>query len=216
MPKYNFNNRPEILKELDLENLPNRVLDVGCGTGLFAKQFKDLGVETWGIEPFDNFAHEAEANLSKIINKQVEVAIQDLPDACFDMIFFNDVIEHLIEPESVIKSILPKLTENGLLISSIPNVRWGGNLKELILKGDWEYKEQGILDHTHLRFFTQKSILRMWKNLDLEVVSFKGINGYDSKSKLMKINNLLIKPLFKDRFSDVFYLQFLSICKIKK
>jgi 2-polyprenyl-3-methyl-5-hydroxy-6-metoxy-1,4-benzoquinol methylase len=170
-------------------------------------------VETWGIEPFDNFAHEAEANLSKIINKQVEVAIQDLPDACFDMIFFNDVIEHLIEPESVIKSILPKLTETGLLISSIPNVRCWGNLKELVLQGDWEYKDQGILDHTHLRFFTKKSILRMWKNLSLEVITFKGINELDKNPKLRFINNVLLKPVFKDKFSDVFYLQFLSICK---
>ena len=81
-----------------------------------------------------------------------------LPDNNFDVVIFNDVLEHFENPWAVLENVKTKLNASGVVVASIPNVAYITNLVELILKKDWRYKpEGGILDKTHLRFFTKKS-----------------------------------------------------------
>ena len=205
------NEKPESYYECGreemLEFIPEhckKILDVGCATGKFGYSLKlKLGAEVWGIEINDKQAEKAKGKLDKVICGGLESSIGEIEDAYFDCIVFNDVLEHLAEPDEVVKVIKSKLINGGYIVASIPNVRYIINLKELLLDRDWKYRNEGILDNTHLRFFTKKSIIRMFKDSGYEIVIIKGINAY-GKKLLFGIFNILTFGFF----SDSKFLQF--------
>jgi 2-polyprenyl-3-methyl-5-hydroxy-6-metoxy-1,4-benzoquinol methylase len=82
----------------------------------------------------------------------------DLPEEAFDCIVCNDVLEHLITPWQVLGKLAILLKPGGHFVASIPNVQYWGVLKDLVFEGDWRYADEGVLDVTHLRFFTRRSI----------------------------------------------------------
>jgi 2-polyprenyl-3-methyl-5-hydroxy-6-metoxy-1,4-benzoquinol methylase len=202
--KYYINKRSEML-----EFFPSNaktVLDVGCGQGIFAKKIKDIyKTETWGIEYMTSHAEEAKKNLDKVFAGECEKFLDDLPNDYFDVIYFNDVLEHLIDPYMVLNKMKEKLTDKGRIISSIPNIRYHSALKMLILKKEWMYKESGVMDHTHIRFFTKKSIKRMYENLGFKIISHKGIN----KTKSLK--PYLYNLLLCFTASDIFFVQYATV-----
>ncbi|MDV7402368.1 class I SAM-dependent methyltransferase, partial [Arthrospira platensis SPKY1] len=100
----------------------------------------------------------------------------------FDVVYCNDVLEHLVDPYAVLKTIYKKLRKNGQVISSIPNVRYHNTFIKTVLGKDWKYEDHGVMDFTHMRFFTQKSIRRMYEDAGFEVNLNEGIN----KSKSIK------------------------------
>jgi 2-polyprenyl-3-methyl-5-hydroxy-6-metoxy-1,4-benzoquinol methylase len=188
--QYYNNSRPDILGFVP-ENT-GKILDVGCGQGAFLEQVKNLsGATTWGIEVKKEIAEKALGKADKILVGNVEEHIDSLPENYFDCITFNDVLEHLQDPNLVLKMIGPKLSENGIIIASIPNVRYCKNLFELIFRKDWHYVESGILDSTHLRFFTKKSMKRMFNESGFAVLLQKGINSPTSvKFRILNIVTL--------------------------
>ena len=165
--KYFEFSRPEVQALVD----PNSktILDVGCASGIFASQLKEkLGAEVWGIEPVEDVGIKAKKVIDKVLTGRVEDNIHQLPDKYFDSIIFSDVLEHLVDPYMIIDLVKDKLSKNGEIIASIPNVRHWSVLKEL-LEGKWEYQDAGILDRTHLRFFTKSSIIEMFQNSGYKV-----------------------------------------------
>ncbi len=186
-----------------------KILDIGCGEGLFIKAIKEITkVETWGLELMPEIAEKAKLNVDKLLIGRVEDLQNSIPDSYFDCIFFNDVLEHLLEPTDVLKMVKSKLSKEGIIIASIPNVRYLPNLYELIIKRDWEYKESGILDSTHLRFFTQISMKRMFENAGYKLIRQQGINSFLNPIKFYLFNLLTFKI-----FSDSKYMQFVCIAK---
>ena len=189
--------------------IPNTIktmLDVGCSSGSFGAQFKrNLKAEVWGIE-YDHEAGElAKEKLDKVFVGDIIQVIDELPNVYFDCIVFNDVLEHLVDPYRVLTSMKDKLSPNGIIVCSIPNIRWFYALQDLVLKKDWKYEENGILDKTHLRFFTQKSIIDMFNELDFRILKMEGINALSSwKFDLFNIMCL-------GHFSDSRYLQFACV-----
>ena len=158
---YYENEREDVQKLINPDS--RRILDVGCGKGRLGKILKDkLNAEVWGVEYVDDIASFAAEYLDSVISGPIEEAILQLPDNYFDTIIFADVLEHLVDPYSVLKKIRSKLSEKGEIVASIPNVRHWSVVKKL-LEGEWEYQEFGIMDSTHLRFFTRKSIFNMFE-----------------------------------------------------
>ena len=210
-----YNNKPDTyytnVRQEMIDFLPKTaktVLDIGCGEGGFAAYIKDkFKIEAWGVEMTPEPAAIAESRLDKVLIGECETRIKDLPDNHFDAIYFNDVLEHLVDPYKVLEAIKPKLTINGVIISSIPNVRYFRVLKMLVMNKDWEYQKDGVMDKTHLRFFTSKSIQKMYKDLGFKIQSHKGIN----KTKSIK-PYLYSFPLFFTA-SDMFYIQFATVVK---
>jgi len=101
------------------------ILDVGCSQGHFLELIKkSTQAETWGIEVEENVAEEAKKRVDNVICANVENSISNLPENYFDCITFNDVLEHLIFPEKILAMIRSKLSESGLIIASISNVRY--------------------------------------------------------------------------------------------
>ena len=187
-----------------------RILEVGCGQGDFAKQLKDLyNTETWGIEYMESHANVAKEVLDKVYIGECEKYLDELPNNYFDAIYFNDVLEHLYDPYMVLKKMKPKLTENGRLISSLPNIRYHSILKMLIFNKDWKYENSGVMDHTHVRFFTKKSIKRMYNKLDYKIIRHEGINR--TKSIKPYVYNLF----FLFRALDIFYVQYATVVEKK-
>lgn len=201
---YYIHNRPEIASFVP--KTIKSILDIGCGQGAFLQLIKEqTGAETWGIEMVAEIAEIAKFNVDRILTGKIEEVINSIPNDYFDCITFNDVLEHLLEPTNVLKMIIPKLTENGIVIASIPNVRYFFNLYEVLIKKDWEYKEDGILDNTHFRFFTEKSMKRMFKNANLNLLNQKGIN----ETRILKFRLFNIFTL--GFFNDTKYPQFICI-----
>jgi len=189
-----------------LEFLPSeysKVLDVGCCNGSF-KQALNKSAECWGVEPFEKAAEIAKTKMDKVLMGSYDDVEKEIPDNYFDLILAFDVIEHMEQPWNFLQSIKKKMTKNASIILSIPNVRWIYNLKELLYKKDWKYKDEGILDITHLRFFTEKSIVRLLNENGFEIEKMKGINPV----KVKKWKSPLF-CLFKFIFgSDIEFLHF--------
>lgn len=177
-----------------------RVLEVGCGEGFFGHALKQMSAEreVWGIEINRAAAESARTKLDRILTGDVESVVGGLPESYFDCVVFNDVLEHLIDPEATLRKVRRNLAPGGLIVCSIPNVRYFPVLFKLILRKEWRYVDSGVLDRTHLRFFTVKSIREMFAELDFEIVTMDGINRTNS---------------LKYRLATLFSLGFFSDCR---
>ncbi|MGB2224824.1 MAG: class I SAM-dependent methyltransferase [Polaribacter sp.] len=190
-----------------------KILEVGCGQANFSSQLVKEGNEIWGIELNPNAAKVASEKLYKVLTGTIEERISEIPDNYFDVIIMNDVIEHLIYPKEVLEQLKTKMVVNGLIVSSIPNVRYSKNLFKLLFKKDWKYTESGILDNTHFRFFTKKSIKRMFTETGFEVEKCKGINR--TESFLYFPFAILFNIILLFSQVDMFFMQFATVARKK-
>ena len=205
---YYDNVRVEMLQYLP-ENA-KFVLDVGCGDGSFSEIIKTQNkAEVWGIELMDIHGKKAQKKIDKVFIGPCENFIKELPDNFFDVIYFNDVLEHLVDPYVVIETLKSKLSEKGVIVSSLPNVRFFKTFMRVLINKDWMYEDYGVMDKTHLRFFTKKSIKRMYEELGFEVLTHVGIN----RSKSIKPYLFYFLTLFTQL--DMQYVQFATVAKRK-
>lgn len=202
---YYSSDRKEIFPFIPLDIA--KTLDVGCATGVFSAKLKEeRDAETWGIEMFKDVAEIAKTKLDKVLIGSFDEVSGDLPQKYFDCIFFNDVLEHMPYPETCLLKIKDNLHPEGKIIASIPNIRHIEVLRELLFQKDWHYKDSGILDRTHLRFFTKKSIIRMFEDCGYKIDQITGINGVSPFCLTSLINKVLLNSL-----DDIKYKQFLVI-----
>jgi 2-polyprenyl-3-methyl-5-hydroxy-6-metoxy-1,4-benzoquinol methylase len=152
------------------------VLEIGCAKGGFKASLRPE-VEIWGVEPNPLSAQHAASLGYKIHIGTYDEVAHELPDAYFDLVICNDVIEHMPDHEHFLKAIKAKMKPNASMIGSIPNVRYFGNVFKMLVFKDWKYVEQGVLDSTHLRFFTEKSLAHTFHSCGYEIVKLIGINS---------------------------------------
>jgi hypothetical protein len=95
------------------------------------------------------------------------------------MILAADVIEHLVDPWRTLERMLPSLRPGGYVVTSTPNVRYWRVLYDLGVRGRWEYQDSGILDRTHLRFFTRRSAIELHERVGLvvEEIGYTELSG---------------------------------------
>jgi 2-polyprenyl-3-methyl-5-hydroxy-6-metoxy-1,4-benzoquinol methylase len=192
-----------------LELLPantHRVLELGCGEGLFGKAVKNhFGAEFWAMENDPSVAAKASQVLDRVLVGDADRRIAELPDGYFDAIVCNDVLEHLAYPWVTLERLRSKLRPDGVLVASIPNIRYLPALTTVLLRKDFPLHESGIFDRTHLRFFTRKSIVRMFETAGFTMKSMKGINPYYGPT------GMLLTLLSFGYFVDVFYMQYACV-----
>ncbi len=206
---YYRNARPEMLKFIP-ENATS-ILEIGCGGGDFAALVKQQRqVRYTAIEPYPEAASRARDRVDQLIEESVESALAMLAGQSFDCIVLNDVLEHMVDPWAVVASLNGKLNPQGVVIASIPNVRYFPVLKALALGGEWEYKEHGVLDRTHLRFFTKSAIHDMFTSNNYKVLRLEGINSIRLPWKFNLLNRFL-----GQRFEDTRHLQYACVAKAK-
>jgi 2-polyprenyl-3-methyl-5-hydroxy-6-metoxy-1,4-benzoquinol methylase len=137
-----------------------RILEIGCGEGGFARTLRAARpgskLEIVGVEAHESAGRIAASVLDRLIvgnAEEVELEYEDY----FDCVVFADVLEHLVDPWRMVRRAGMFLRNEGTIVASIPNVQHWEVLANL-LRGRWEYAQYGIMDRTHLRFFTRRSI----------------------------------------------------------
>ena len=181
------------------------ILDVGCGAGAFAASLREArgeGLEIWGLEMDPAAARLAEGILDHVHVGDAAKILPNLPEGHFDCIVCNDVLEHVADPETLLRALRPLLRPGGRIVASIPNVRYFFNVIDLVVHGRWEYTDEGILDRTHLRFFTRASIRKMFADCGYGIERMAGINATGSL-KFQAVNLLTF-----GRWQDMKFLQF--------
>lgn len=205
---YYAHSRQELLPFVPLGI--KEVLDVGCGKGNFGKLLKDkFSCIVWGIEPDEKSAEEASKVIDYAFNGFFDAKMVTSLGTKFDSIFFNDVFEHLMDPEEALQLCKSILTEEGVIVTSIPNIRFFSALQEIFFNKDFPYQESGVLDKTHLRFFTKKSILRMFEQNGYKIISIQPINIHEITSRKMKV----IRFFFRKWLDDIDVLQYAVVAK---
>ena len=155
-----------------------RVLDVGCGTGSVSTLVRDLrGATVVGIEPnADRARHAVEAHGLHVIHGVYapDVAERFGP---FDVVLFADVLEHLVDPAEALRQVRPALAPGGRVVASIPNVaHW--SVRVDLLRGRFDYTPTGIMDATHLRWFTCDSVVRLFAAAGYAVETLRHSAGW--------------------------------------
>ncbi|MFP5362087.1 MAG: class I SAM-dependent methyltransferase [Thermoleophilia bacterium] len=142
------------------------VLDVGCWSGFAGRFLRDsLGTEVEGVEPDPAMARRAERDYRAVYCMPIERAAEQLIAARRDyqVLLFLDVLEHLAAPGDVLRRARSLVTRDGVALVSLPNIAHWSMRKELLF-GRWRYADSGLLDRTHLRFFTLASARELMVN----------------------------------------------------
>jgi len=207
---YTPSARQEMLEFIT--NKPETTLEVGCREGLFTKSIKAIYniKDSWGIEPDSSIKESAEQNIKNVI---IDFFTKDseLPEKYFDLIIFNDVLEHMYDPWSALEKAKTLLTENGIIIVSLPNIRHKSVLKELIFNDNFEYKSAGILDATHIRFFTKTTMIGMFNEVGLEIIKHKPVILIKKRrwyKKITQLPRLIFNVLTLNKFESLQFSQY--------
>lgn len=174
LSSLSISSRNGLLVELAGRN--KTVLEMGCSTGFISRHLAANGCEVTGIEYDPIAAKQAEQFCSRVIVTDLNGDWRESVSGNFDVITFGDVLEHLLDPVSVLSQCRDLLAENGRVIVSLPNVAFLSNRFKLML-GKWDYTDTGLLDRTHLKFFTLKSAKQMIHDAGFKVESFAPISG---------------------------------------
>ncbi|VVB63777.1 Ubiquinone biosynthesis O-methyltransferase [uncultured archaeon] len=212
MSKYDFFNSDPYgahIKTVNLVGNDKKVLEVGCATGQISRKLTAKGCEVVGLEIDQNSAGEARRYCKAVIAGDIE-ELDSLPyEKYFDYILLIDVLEHLKSPLRTLNKLKLYLKEGGQMIISLPNVanlevRYG------LLLGRFEYKERGILDETHIRFFDETSAKKLLEDAGLEIVLF----DVTPSKQIIPVRSRFSYFLAKMR-PNLFAYQFLIVGKLK-
>jgi 2-polyprenyl-3-methyl-5-hydroxy-6-metoxy-1,4-benzoquinol methylase len=147
-----------------------RLLDVGAADGLLSRKLTDQGWRVTAIEGDPALAQVGARHCERMITVNLDREIPE-GEGPFDVIVYGDILEHLVDPLRVLVELDRSLVPSGFVIISVPNVAhlW---IRFLLLFGRFDYLDRGILDHSHLRFFTERSLRAMLADAGLSVVRF--------------------------------------------
>lgn len=155
---FKYSSHYWILKKLEQERKPLRILDVGCAAGYLGKSLREKGHHVIGVESDAAAAETARPYYAAFHLADIETFAFPYRRE-FDYILFADVLEHLRDPWEVLRRAIPALRDSGRIIISVPNVaNW--TIRLSLLFGKFDPRERGILDKTHLHFFTLRTLTR--------------------------------------------------------
>lgn len=147
-----------------------KILDVGCGKGNLGTYLQDRhDAKVTGIEIIEANFVAASSVLQAVHLGDIESMDMSVLGSGFDYVIFSDSLEHMLEPQAVLESVKALLSKDGRLLISMPNVRNFRVTVPLLFSDQWEYQDEGLLDRTHLRFFTCTSICSLLERCGYQV-----------------------------------------------
>lgn len=164
--KIDLNVNSTASKVIKMVGKNKKVLEFGCSYGYMSEVLKyEFNCEVTGIEIDEEAAQKAKKVCHQVFTGDVEKLDLDnlLKNESYDVIIFADVLEHLVNPWAIIDKVSKFLSDEGYIVASIPNISYGGVVLNL-LYGNFQYQNLGILDNTHLRFFTKESIIELFES----------------------------------------------------
>ncbi len=213
--KYSDEPRRDLMQFITVP--PQRILEIGCGAGATGAALKQKfqGIEYTGLETEEKIVEIARSRLDRVITaniEKVQLHTFGLNKSYFDLIICGDVLEHLYDPWKTLSLLHDYLKPTGAIILSIPNVQNINNIINL-LNGHWTYTENGLLDATHIRFFTLQEIIKMLAGTGYKLTQCKGVMDPELQSETwpknfdfekFKIKNMTQREAFT--FSSFQYL----------
>ena len=194
-PSY-IEDRPD-LRRLIPSNV-RTVLDLGCATGNLGSRLREVNADIicWGIECNEEMAKIADKKMAKVFISNLDTFDYSvLPQRYFDCVVCGDVLEHLINPIAVVQKLKEVMKDNGYLLVSLPNVSHVTVICNLTFFDNWPWRNEGIFDRTHIRWFTRRSFFECMvaegfesvkedRNLRLD---YKGTSWINRFSKFLDI-----------------------------
>lgn len=220
--KYNVFNKNEYESHrlvFDLVKPGSKVLDVGCATGYMANELvQKKHCQVWGVDSDVVALRKAKKYCQTILCNLEEVRSLNLSNKSFETILLLDVLEHLKNPEMILALVRKYLRNNGQLIISVPNVahlsvRW------MLLWGNFDYENRGILDKTHVHFYTQKSLIHLLAKQGFVIEKIIPTNGIGKAPFIYKITDRLPKMWqyqITKMFPTLFAYQFIVVVRLPR
>lgn len=214
---YYGNPRAEVLQFLTW--VPQKVIDIGCGSGATGKILQERFPECqlFGIERNQVVAAHAAARYKVVLVGDVEameLSASDVPFSEIDTVLLLDILEHLYNPWHFLSKLRGLLSKNCRLVASIPNV-FNIQLLDELAAGNWTYTADGLLDITHIRFFTESGMRLLFKEAGYHVCSVNDLPHpvmrlpepiYQGPDHL-ETHNILVKNMSAERLSDLYAIQ---------
>ena len=167
-------NAPNNVHALTLRSVGStkRVLEIGCASGHVTRALVAQGNTVVGVEIDAEAAETAAEHAERVVVGDLEDMDLDVEfgDDRFDVVVLGDVLEHLRNPLAVLRSARRLLAPKGFIVISLPNVAHV-DVRLMLLSGSWDYRDLGLLDRTHLRFFTRASARKLLADAGLAVVT---------------------------------------------
>jgi len=187
--------------------LDGPILEVGCAGAYLGDVLRKQGYEVWGVESHPAAVVEAAERLDHVYRGTIEEFLEDPAFATrqFQFVLFGDVLEHLVDPEGVLSDVKRLLGSSGALIASVPNVAHR-SVRLMLLEGRWDYDATGIMDATHLHFFTRDSLLDLFTRTGYAVQRLSAITlgTEDAGIRVNPALELMLEEHVKDAEQDVF------------
>lgn len=133
------------------------ILEVGCSSGYVGATLAAKGHRVTGVEPDAAAAQAASAKLAEVHEDDADGFFDAYPERRFDAILFGDVLEHIADPAATLRRCLAHLAPDGVVAISLPCITHG-SIRAMLLDGRWDYADYGLLDRTHLRFFSREGM----------------------------------------------------------
>ncbi|MHB1285047.1 MAG: methyltransferase domain-containing protein [Leptospirales bacterium] len=214
-----------------IERIPagaSTILDVGCGRGYLGRGVRErMGdVTLIGLESNPEKAREAMSFYDRVIVDDAVSWTPDLLKESVDVLIFADILEHVEDPKALLGRYLSLLSPAGIILLSIPNIRYHKVIKGLA-EGHFQYEEDGILDRSHLRFFTRESMLDLISSAGLWVESIsanvdsryrwvrEGTDLSEGKKTDIDLGSLVIRDQDDEGVRDLFSIQYLFTARRK-
>ncbi|MBM3283665.1 class I SAM-dependent methyltransferase [Candidatus Gottesmanbacteria bacterium] len=187
----------------------SKVLDVGCATGYFAQKLKEKKCRVWGVEIDRKAAKIARKYCEEVMVGDVESfaalhhprspwghlgGATSLKKNFFDYILLMDILEHLKNPGKLLVTLKPYLKKKGKIIICVPNVAFF-SVRLNILLGKFNYEQYGILDESHLHFFTKQTFLRLVQDSGLKLLDFDVVSGFSQITLIGRLLDFIPKYL---------------------
>lgn len=209
-PTYSALIRHDIINLIDKpKDQPIKVLDIGCACGGTLLQIKNLyqQAELVGVE-FNEQAATSAKSFANVIAADIEKTALPYPQGYFDYIILADVLEHLQDPWQAVTNLKAYLKSDGKVLASIPNVIHFTVVRSLLL-GSWRYEDAGILDKTHLRFFTLHEIEKMFAGAAYGARTYQPLFIYESaedKAFIQRLTSITGNEQMAEQFRVYQYL----------
>ena len=203
---YSFSPRRDLMSLMDFSKAGLRVLEIGCACGATLREIgaRSPSARLYGVELNEKAAGIA-APYATILSMDVERLDPSQVAERFDYIVMGDVIEHLQNPWKAIENMWELLAPGGEVIASIPNIGHISNLYE-VLSGNWTYKSMGLLDRTHLRFFTKKEIIKLFQEAQFDIQDMRYVTvpypeiGKQLRKELLSLQTISVDAEDLDAF----------------
>lgn len=179
-----------------------KVLEIGCGSGATLHWLKQEKGCCWaaGVELTEDASERARSRLDFFMTGDIEKIKLPFDNGSLDLILCLDVLEHLVDPWLTVENLIKFLKPGGAMIVSLPNVMHRSAMLPLLFDDRWDYVPSGILDKTHIRFFTKKTAIEMLKNSGLTVDTVLSVIPIQRGSRAWFFN-LLTLNLFRRFFT---------------